>query len=167
MSDTIVSVQEEPRGPSQLVEVQVTANAQTRIQFPDQQQLRTIPGQIIIIKGIRFITPETLANGPISGLAACPLAEAQKITIVLYAEGWEKGQYIPLLILNDVATPGGTFPHRYHAQKFACWRNVDWSKSYLQYNNGSASANSPYVVMFDVEYERIDSFGNPIPGPTP
>jgi hypothetical protein len=161
MNETLL-VQEEPRGPSQLYEIQVTANGQTRIPLPDVQQLRSQEGQRVIIKGIRLITPEVLARGPLSGLVTAPLAELQKISLTLYCEGWEKGQLIPLLTMNDMATPAGTFPHRYQPTRFANWQNVDWSKSFLFYSNGTSSANSPYAVLFDVLYIRLDTQGKVI-----
>jgi hypothetical protein len=165
--ESIILVHEEPRGPSQLVEVLVTTNGQFRIPFPDQQQLRSLIDQNVIIKAIRLITSEVLSHGPISGNVNAPLAELQKVSLVMYAEGWEKAVNMPVLPLNDVATPGGTFPHRYHATRFNNWARVDWSKSYISYANGSGgSANTPYEIILDVEYEKLGPDGVPIIGPS-
>jgi hypothetical protein len=166
MADQFVFVQQEPRGPSQLIEVAVPSNGKQRIPFPDVQQLRSTTTQRIIIKGIRLITSEVLSNGPVTGNTNAPLAELQKISLVIYCEGWEKAQFIPALVLNDASTPGGTMPHRYHATRFNNWENVDWTKSYLQYSNGTSTASTPYCVMFDVEYIKLDGDGKLIIGPS-
>lgn len=150
--NNMVLVQEEPRNASQTVEVLVTANGVTRVQFPDVQQLRSMADTLIIIKKIRLITPAVLTNAPISGNAVAPLTELQKISLTLYSDGWERGQLIPVLILNDTFTEGSGIPYRQFPTAFANWKNVDWSKSYLQYSNGTVSAGQPYAVCFDVEY---------------
>ena len=101
----IILVQDEPRGPSQLIEVPVPASVVQRVNFPDIQQLRSIVNQVIVIKAIRLITGEVLTNGPITGLTNAAVAELQKISLVIYCEGWEKAQYIPVLTLNDMVLP--------------------------------------------------------------
>jgi hypothetical protein len=174
MYDKIVLVQEEPRGPSQTIEVPVTGAASNSIPFPEIQQLKSQQGQTIIIKAMRLITQDVLTNGIITGFANAPLTELQKITLVIYCEGWQKALYLPVLTLNDVGTPGGTFPHRYHNTRFSNWQNVDWSKSFLIYSNGTTSVpgEEGYCVMFDVEYIKINgnpnskSYGQEIIGPS-
>lgn len=147
----------EPRGPSQLVEVLVDANGRGRVPFPDVQQLRSQGDLVIVIKGLRLVTAEVLTNGPITGATAAPIAELQKISLVLYAEGWEKAQILPVLILNDMTVPGGTFAYNRAHVSLDDWKAVDWSKSYLLFSSGTVSANAPYVVMFDVEYTRMNA----------
>jgi len=164
-ASNVVLVQEEPRLPSQTIEVIVSANGKSKFPFPDIQQLKNTTDQKIIIKAIRLITADVLTNGIISGNANAPVGELQKISLVLYAEGWEKGQYIPVLTLNDMTYPGSAFPFRYGATNFADWQNVDWTKSYLLYSNGTVSANEPYCVMFDVQYQRLNNQGAVIQGP--
>lgn len=173
MERQIVLIQEEPRGPSQLVEIQVTQAGITRVQLPDVQQLRSQVGQDVIIKAVRLITPKVLTNGAISGFVNAPLTELVKISLVLYAEGWEKGHLIPLLVLNDVndsdATAATTIPFRNKTTRFDNWKNVDWSKSYLQFSNGTAAvlpAGASYVVMLDVEYTKLNAQGKEIVGPS-
>ena len=167
MRDKVILLQEEPRGPSQLIEIPVTRGGQTRITIPDIQQLRSTVDQIIILKAMRLITSDVLVGGVISGLVTAPDTELQKMTLILYCEGWEKAQYIPVLTMNDVALPGGGNPHRYHTMRFNNWQNVDWSKSYIQYANGTGSdiVGGAYVIMFDVEYIKLDGSGNEL-GPT-
>lgn len=162
----VLLVQEEPRGPSQLIEVPVATNGVTRVNFPDIQQLRDLANQRIVIKAIRLITADILTNGMISGSTTAAVAELQKMALVIYCEGWEKAQYIPVLTLNDVTLPAGAIPHRYHKTQFDNWENVDWSKSYIQYANTTVSAGAPYVVMFDVEYVKLDASGREIVGPS-
>lgn len=156
MGDRLIFIQEEPRGNSQLVEIPVNTNGLSRVNLPDIQQLRSTPDSIIVTKGIRLITTDALAAPPITGGVNAPLAELQKVCLTIYCEGWEKGFLIPLLTLNDMNfnVPGVALPAR-----FDNWRNIDWSKSYLFYSNGQASANAPYTVMLDVQYVRINAAG--------
>lgn len=157
---------QEPRGPSQLVEVDVLSNGRQRVPFPDIAQLRSTTEMKIVIKAMRLITADVLTNSMISGNVTAPVAELQKISLVIYCEGWEKAQFIPILTLNDMALPGGTVPHTYNQMNFNDWVNVSWDKSYLQYANGTVSANSPYTVMLDVQYERFNARNELIIGPS-
>lgn len=165
----VVLLQEQPRGSSILVEVPIVAGTQ-RQNLPDVQQLRSQEGQVIIIKAIRLITAKVLTNAiTLSGTNA-PVSELRKMVLTLYCEGWEKGKYIPLLVLNDVndsdATAGTTIQFRNNPTKLDNWRNVDWAQSYIQFANGQAPAGAPYVVIFEVEYEKLNAKGLPIVGPS-
>jgi hypothetical protein len=88
------------------------------------------------------------------------------MTLVLYCEGWEKGYQIPLLTLNDMAgsNEGSQAPHNYALTQFADWQRVDWSKSYIQFANGQSSANTPYNVILDVQYLRLNVDGTEVVG---
>ena len=158
-------MQEEPRGPSVLLEIPVGTNGQQRVPLPDIAQLRSTTSTSIIIKGIRLITAEVLTNGMISSFATAPAAELAKMALTVYAEGWEKGQTIPLLTLNDMVFTTGAIPYRENPTMFDDWVAVDWPKSYLQYANSTTSANAPYVVLLDVQYIRLNNSGNQIVGP--
>jgi hypothetical protein len=162
----MVLIQEEPRGPSQLIEIPVIQNGLNKVQLPDVQQLRSQEGQIIIIKAMRVIPAAVLTNAPTIGGITAPLTELVKICLVLYCEGWEKGQLIPLCTLIDTFVEGSGVPYRAKTARFNDWRNVDWSKSYLQYSNGTPSAGSPYTVLIEVEYIKLDSQNRPIIGPS-
>lgn len=168
MEKQIILVQEEPRGPSQLVEAPIVAGVQKQ-RLPDVQQLRSQEGQTIIIKAIRLITNKVLANGMTVAGINLPLTELVNMCLVLYSEGWEKGQMIPLLTLNDVvdgdSTAATTIPYRNKATRFNNWRNVDWAQSYLLWANGTTPA-AAYVAMFDVEYIKLDASGKTIVGPS-
>lgn len=166
MSQQVVLVQEEPRGASILIEVNVNTNGQQRIAFPDISQLRSTIGQKIIIKGLRLVPPEVLTNAVIAPNANAPTTELQKMSLTIYSEGWEKGQTIPILTFNDFAFATGNTPYRNHATKFDNWVNVDWPKSFIQFANGTVSAGTPYTVLLDCEYIRLDSQNNTIMGPS-
>lgn len=150
-------VQVEPRGPSQLIEVPVTVGGVSKINFPDIANLRNQGDQIIIIKGVRLITAAVLTNGPLTGLVTSPDTELQKISLVLYSEGWEKGQLIPIFVLNDMVATAGNATYRQLPTKFDSWMNLDWNKSFLQYSNGTSSnvGAGNYCVMLDVEYVKM------------
>lgn len=163
MGQTVL-VQDEPRGPSVLIEVNVPLNGSQRIPFPDISQLRSTVYQSIVIKGMRLISAEVLTNGVISGNPTAPAAELAKMTITLYCEGWEKGQTIPILTLNDMFFTTGAIPFRQNPTRFDNWSPVDFPKSYIQYANGTVSAGAPYVVLLDCEYIRIDANGQLIQG---
>lgn len=154
MQDRLILVQEEPRGPSQLIEIPVNQSGLTKIPFPDIQQLRSDQTQQIIIKQIRLVTADLLTNGMLQAGVNAPVTELQKIAVVLYCEGWEKGQLIPILSMNDSTFAGSTFPHVFHTMRFNNWKNVDWTKSYMQFANGTSSVAS-YVLLFDVLYTRF------------
>lgn len=163
---SIALVQEEPRGPSQLIEVPVGTNGLNRVNLPDIQQLRSTQTENIILKGMRLVIASVLTNGIISGTVNAANTELAKIALVLYCEGWEKMQYMPLFTMNDMFDPGGTAPHNFNPTRFNNWRKVDWTKSYLQYANGTVSVGAPYVVMFDVLYEKLDANNMVIVGPS-
>jgi hypothetical protein len=161
-----VLVQDEPRGPSVLIEINVQTNGQQRVPFPDISQLRSTAYQSIIIKGLRLISAEVLTNGIISNNTTAPATELQKMSLTIYSEGWEKGQTIPILTLNDMHFTTGAIPFRFNPTKFDNWQNVDWPKSYIQFANGTLSTGAPYVVLLDCEYIRLDAQGSLIQGPS-
>lgn len=158
-----VIVQQEPRGPSVLIEVNVQNNGQQRVPFPDISQLRSTTTLKIVIKAMRLITSNVLTNGVISANATAPDSELQKMALTLYAEGWEKGQTIPLVTLNDMVS---TLPYRWNPTKFDNWINVDFPKSYLQFANGTSSVGAPYVVLLDCEYVRLNAQNVIVVGPS-
>lgn len=159
-------VQEEPRGPSQLIEIPVPALAVQRVPIPDIQQLRSQVGQTIIIKALRLIPATLLTNAPTIGGVNAPLTELVKISLVLYCEGWEKGQLIPILTLCDTFTEASGVPFRPQTMMFDNWKNVDWSKSYLQYSNGTPSSGVAYTVVLEAQYVKLDAQNQEIVGPS-
>ncbi len=163
--DRMILIQEEPRGPSMLIEIPVIAAVST-VTLPIVQQLQTAPDQNIIIKGLRLVTFPELALSPTLGNANAPLAELQKMSLILYCEGWEKGQLIPILALNNTFTEASGIPYRDRSTKFNNWKNVDWNKSKIIYSNGSVAAGFPYDVLLEAEYVRFDKAGREIIGPS-
>lgn len=161
-----ILVQEEPRGPSILIEIPVSTNGQQRVPIPDISQLRSTTTQRIVIKGLRLISAEVLTNGVISASPTAPAAELAKMTLTIYAEGWEKGQTIPLLTLNDMVFTTGAIPYRFNPTRFDNWVAVDWPKSYIQFANSTTSAGAPYVILLECEYIRLNAENNLVVGPS-
>lgn len=161
-----IIVQEEPRGPSVLIEIPVINNGSQRIQLPDISQLRSTTDLKIVIKALRLISAEVLVGGVITSLTTAPASELAKMSLTIYAEGWEKGQTIPLLTLNDMVFTTGAIPYRFNATKFDNWVNVDFPKSYLQLANGQQTAGAPYVVLLDCEYVRLNAENRIVTGPS-
>lgn len=169
MQERVILVQEEPRPESELVEIPVLRDGLQKVPIPTIDQLRSDDSQKIIIKGIRVITAGVAVGAPILEGVTSPTSELQKMYLVLYAEGWEKGHYIPILVLNDMNDGAGS-PFRFNPTKFNNWEKVDWNKSFIQLANGQVTAGSPYNVLLDVEYIRIATEGAnkglPIVGPS-
>lgn len=162
--DRTVIIPEAPRGASMLIEIPVTQAGLGTLPLPQVQQLLNTETQKIIVKALRLIPVTVLTNGVINAGVNAPLTELRKMTLVLYSQGWEKGQYIPLLALNDI-DDGGTTPFRWHTTKLADWINVDWNKSKIQLANGTVTVVAAnYVVMLEVEYLRLDNQGVPVQG---
>lgn len=162
---SIILVQEEPRIASILIEIPVATGVQ-RVQVPDVQQLRSTAQQRIIIKSIALVTAKVLSNGILNGLTNAPVTELRKMSLTVYSMGWERGQYIPVLHLNNTADGDGavatTIPYKNTAPRFSDWESVAWDKCYLQFANGVPSAGGPYTVMFEVQYLKLDTNGAPI-----
>lgn len=158
-------VQEEPRGASQLIEIPVSG-ALTKVVIPVVQQLQNNTSQIIVIKALRLITVDVLTNAPTLGGVNAPTTELQKMTLTLYCEGWEKGQLIPILSLNDTFAEGTGTPTRFKTTRFDNWQNVDWNKSFIQFANGTVPVGGPYNVILEAEYVRLNKNGQVIVGPS-
>lgn len=164
----IVIAKQEPRIASQLIEVPVTVNNQGSITFPDIQQLRSTPDCVIVIKSMRLITDKVLTNAPLSGYATAPLSELKKMSLIIYSEGWEKAQYVPILTLNDMVDADSddatTIPYKNSKFELDDWRRVDWTKTKIQFSNTTSSQGAPYTVLIDVEYLRLNAQGQIIEG---
>lgn len=162
----MVLVQEEPRGASMLIEIPCTQNGLTELTLPLIQQLQTDPKQIVVVQGLRLVPIGELNNAPSSGNALAPLTELQKMTLMLYSQGWQKGYKIPILALNNTFIEGSGIPWRSRTTRLADWQDVDWNKSTIYFNNGSVTAGQPYSVVFEVEYIRYSMNGKEIQGST-
>jgi len=148
-------VMEEPRGPSQLIELQVPAQIVSVVTFPVIQNLQNQTDQTVILKALRCIPNSILTNGPTSGLVNATLAELQKISLVLYSQEWLKGQLIPICTLIDTFTEGTGIPFSTRTKRFDSWKDVNWGKSFIQYANGVPSSGAAYAVIFEAEYQKF------------
>jgi hypothetical protein len=161
-----VLIQAQPINNYTTVEVPVTANGLSRIAIPDQLMLKSYPGHQVVIKAIELISVKVLTRAMLNAMANAPLAEVVKAALVLYCEGWEKVQYLPLARLNPVhdsdATAATTFPFIEQAQTFENLKSVDWTKSYVQYGNGAVSANSSYAFVLGIQYMILNEQGSEI-----
>jgi hypothetical protein len=162
-NDKMMLIQEAPRGASYLIEVPVTG-ANSPVPLPLIQELTSDTTQNVIIKSLRVVTDQELTNAPTLGNVVAPLTELQKISLIIYAEGWEKGYLIPILSLNNLFTEGSGIPYRDRTMKLDNWQNVMWNKSKLVYSNGTVPVGAPYVVLLETEYQRFDKQGREITG---
>jgi len=161
----ILLVQEEPRTSSILVEVAIPVGRQ-RVQLPDVQQLRSDVSQTVTIKSINLVPDNVLTHGINNGLPNASVAELRKMSLTVYSMGWERGQYIPVLFLNNTASSDATanaIPYKNIAPRFSDWRSVAWDKCYIQFADGQPSAGeTDYTVIFEVQYNKFDTQGAPI-----
>lgn len=162
----MIIFQDEPRGPSCLVEILVEEDGVQRVKIEPQDQLKSDPDQKVIIKAVRLITVDVLVAGMLNQAPTAPNTELQKMTLTLYCDGWEKGFQIPILTLNDMTLQGGTAPNRYQQTNFDNWKGISWEKSHLDFAAGTVSAGSPYVVLLDVQYVKLNAVGEEIKGPS-
>ena len=166
MAQEKVLIQSQPINNYTTVEIPVTANGLTRIAIPDQLMLKSYPGHTVVIKAIELISVKVLTRALLNAMANAPLAEVIKAALVLYCEGWEKVQYLPLARLNPVhdadSTAATTFPFIEQAQTFENLKALDWTKSYVQFGNGAVSANSSYAFMLGIQYIILNDSGSEI-----
>ncbi len=163
-NDKMILIQEEPRGASLLMEIPVAAGLAS-VKFPIISELQNDPTQTVVIKGLRLVTVAELGVAPEAGTPNAPLTELQKISVQIYAEGWQKGYNIPILSLNNTFTEGSGIPFRDKTTKLANWQFVQWNKCKLIYSNGTVSVAPAYSVILEVEYVRYDKDGKEIFGP--
>ena len=159
-----ILVQDEPRGPSVVIEIPVNNNGSQRVPVPDINQLRSTTDLKIVLKSLRLVPSAVLTNGIISSFINAPDSELQKMTLTIYAEGWEKGQTIPILEFNDFQNT--VIANRFNPTRFDNWVNVDWPKSYIQFANGTSSVGAPYVVLLDCGYVRLNAQNQIVTGPS-
>jgi hypothetical protein len=159
-------VKETPINNFTLVDIPVTANGLTKVAIQDQPLLKSYSNHRVVVKGLRCITAKVLSNAPISGNAIATRAELLKASLVLYCNGWEKEQYIPLLMLNPMADAdsavGTTVPYAFNPIDFMDLKDVDWTKSYIQYSNSTSSASSTYSFLLAVNYLILNDNGQEI-----
>lgn len=137
---------------SELVELSIPANATGRINFQTIPQLRNQPDQIIVIKGIEIFLDTTYGNSQTNNaVVGMPAAELPKCVLVLYVNGEESIKMIPLAKLINVNDQ--TNPYRPFPVEFDSLTNVDFDKSYVQFN--AAAQATAYVIPFAINYIRL------------
>lgn len=137
----------------ELVELTVPASATGRVNFNTIPQLRNQSDQRIVIQNVEvFPITSYAASQNNSAVPGMPATEVPKAVLVLYVNGEESIKMIPLAKLIHVqdATP---IPYSEQIQVLADLENVDWSKSYVQFNAAAAAAT--YVIPFGVSYLRF------------
>ena len=164
-NDKMLLIQEEPRGASMIIEIPVVA-AVGIVKLPVIQELTSDLTQNVVIKSLRLITDGELTNAPTIGGITAPLTELVKISLTMYAEGWQKGYLIPITSLNNTFIEGSGIPYREKTTKLNNWQKVEWNKCTLNWSNGTIAAGFPYTVLLEVEYVRFDKLGKEITGPT-
>jgi hypothetical protein len=139
----------------ELVELTVPANAGagSRVAFNTIPQLRNQANQTITIKDICIYLDTAYAFSQVTnsviGMAA---TEIPKCVLVLYVNGEESIKMIPLAELNHIQDATAN-PFQQNWYPFADLENVDWDKSYVQFN--SAGAGTQYVIPFGIRYLRM------------
>lgn len=156
--ETTFIIPGQPLYASQLVEIPVSGAGLNVVPIPDQPQLRNQGDEIIIVKSVRLITAKVLAVAPTIGGNNMPLADLVNASLILYANGWERGYLIPLLTLNDVhdadATTASTIPYVQNPVQFADWENVDWNKSKIQFSAGTTTSDAGSFIL-QVQYQKF------------
>jgi hypothetical protein len=143
----------------ELVELTVPANAPagSRASFNTIPQLRNQANQRIIVTDICVYPDTSYAFSQVTNsIIGMPAAEIPKLAATFYINGEESLKIIPLTELihvNDLSAP---FLQNWYP--FADLENLDWDKSYVQFN--SAGNNATYVIPFGIRYIRLLSKGN-------
>jgi len=136
----------------ELVELTVPANSTGKVAFNTIPQLRNQVGQTIIILDIVVYTDATYLNSQVTNsIPGFPVAEVNKCVLVLYVNGEESIKMIPLAQLIHQNDSASVFQQQ--IQSFDNLTNVDFDKSYVQFN--AASSASKYVIPFGINYIRI------------
>jgi hypothetical protein len=145
----------------ELVELTIPAGvaAGSRVAFNTIPQLRNQANQTITIQDIAVYPDTSYGHSQVTPtVVGFPVAEIPKGVLVLYVNGEESIKMIPLaelIHINDAANP---FQQNWYP--FNDLENVDWDKSYVQFN--AAAAGNPYIIPFGIRYMRFmkDAQGN-------
>lgn len=136
----------------ELVELSIPASSLGKINFQSIPQLRNQANQEIVIKNIFCFTDATYGHSQQSpSIPGLPVADLKKAALVLYINGEESTRLIPLAFL--VQQDDQTNPYQPEIVSFDELTNVDFDKSYVQFNE--ASDDSPYIIPFGINYIRF------------
>lgn len=137
----------------ELVELTVPAGSTGRVIFQSIPQLRNQANQIIVIKDIFIYTDSVYKNSQTNNtIPGFPAAELSKCVLTLYVNGEESIKQIPLAELNHIRDTVSN-PFQFQLEGLADLSNVDFDKSYVQYN--AASAGTTYIIPFGIKYLRF------------
>jgi hypothetical protein len=135
----------------EMIEIVVPAGTTGAIPFPDSPNLRNQSDQKIVVLDIEFFPVyaygASFLNNNVPGT---PIAEIPKAALVLYVNGEESIRRIPLSKLNYSQNIGLGATFEQERVPFDRLQNVDWPKSYIQFN--AAPAGLPYVMPFGITY---------------
>ena len=143
----------------ELVELTVPANtpAGSRVQFNTIPQLRNQANQRIIVTDMSVYVDTSYGNSQVTNsIVGMPAAEIPKIAMTYYVNGEESIKLMPLaelIHINDASAP-----YLQNWYPFADLENLDWDKSYAQFN--AASSGTQYVIPFGIRYIRLMQKGS-------
>lgn len=138
----------------EMIEVTIPAGATGAVPFPDVPNLRNQTDQAITVLDMEFFPDYVYGNSFVNtAVVGTPIGEIPKIAIILYVNGEESIRRIPLGKINYTQNPGIGAPFQMERIAFDSLQNVDWPKSYLQFN--AALAGTPYIVPIGVTYLKF------------
>lgn len=157
-------IQSQPIRNWTLIETAI-AVGNNRIAIQDQPMLKSYAGHRVVIKSLELITAKALTNGVNVNGATITRADIIKMVLVLYCEGWEQVQYIPLsrlIAIQDAdSAVGTTIPFMKDATFFENLKDVDWTKSYFLTAAGTTIATAG-VIILGVQYSVFNDNGQEI-----
>jgi len=140
----------------ELIEVIIPASSTGAVQFPDVPNLRNQTDQKITVIDMEFFPDYVYANSFVNtAVPGTPIGEIPKAAIVLYVNGEESIRRIPLGKVNYSNNPGVGAPFSVERVAFDDLQNVDWPKSYIQFNAAAAALN--YIIPIGVTYLKFKS----------
>lgn len=138
----------------EIIEITVPAGTTGSVPFPDVPNLRNQSDQKIVVLDIEYFPVyaygASFLNNTVPG---APIAEIPKSAVVLYVNGEESVRRIPLSKLNYSQNLGIGATFEQERVAFDRLQNVDWPKSYVQFN--AAPAGLPYVLPFGITYLKF------------
>ena len=109
------------------VAIEIPLNAIGQNNFPDQSQLRGA-----IIQSVELLTPDVASVSAITqSTVVAPLEDLQKSTVSFVQGSDVFAMNMPILTLNDMATPAGSTPYKMNRELFSN-RIVDWNQCYIR-----------------------------------
>lgn len=127
------------------VAIEVPINAIGQNNFPDQSQLRGA-----IIQSVELLSPDVASVSAITqSSSVAPLADLQKMTVSFVQGSDVFAMNMPILTLNDMATPSGSTPYKMNREIFSN-RVVDWNQCYIKISAAPATVGE--IVSLAIYY---------------